>query len=68
MGFHLLLSLQWITNELTIAPINSPKSCSEGFTFILYPDLKSFRISPASPQATVIMQASINNIKVFKFV
>ena len=57
-----------ITKELTIEPINSPKSCSEGFTLILYPDLKSFRISPERPHATAIMQASKNSVRVFKFV
>ena len=49
------------TKELTTAPINSPINCSPGLTFILNPDLKSFNISPASPQATATIHASKNN-------
>ena len=57
-----------LQKNLRLSRLIRQKSCSDGFTFILYPDLKSFRISPESPHATAIIQASKNNVRVFKFV
>lgn len=57
-----------MTAELTAAPIISPINWSNGRTFILKPDLKSFSISPASPHATATMQAIKNNVRSVMFV
>ena len=57
-----------MTAELTAAPIISPINWSNGRNFMLNPDLKSLRISPASPHATATMQAIKNNERSVMFV